>query len=480
MLNLRTLQKLSVPLAIAMTIAAALGVVALTRANDHATAGGSGVDFSIGTDTSHGASNTCDSSGAPTAVCEVPTNGLFKVSLYLNQLPPGMQGGKYQGFDARVQFSGVSQAGTSASLDFTPWPDCALTGSFFPSGEVLAGCAVGVGSAGSAYTGRLITVDFDCTADGTITLVHGGPGNTDLVDSVTSFNEVGSEALSIDCSDVTPPPPTPGPTPGPGSLDFSIGIDDAGGTHICDSSGTPTNVCDIPLGAPFALDVSLNTIPAAILPPGYLGYDAYLLYDGLTLDQGNLEPERWPDCYFDAYYADAEHIQVGCATGVGAPASTYTGLMTRVHFACDQPGTITLQHGPNFTDLVDANIQVWAESGSEGLEINCVQPLAYPADTDGDACPDANESTLDYMTGGRRNFYNEWDYLNPTHDGENRIDDVLAVVDQYFVDSGSPAYTQDTDRTFMGPHGWNLGPPDGVQRVDDIVNAVKQYFHDCS
>ena len=37
-----------------------------------------------------------------------------------------------------------------------------------------------------------------------------------------------------------------------------------------------------------------------------------------------------------------------------------------------------------------------------------------------------------------------------------------------------------TDRTAItGGNPWNLGPPNGQQRVDDILAAVKQYFHDC-
>jgi hypothetical protein len=73
-----------------------------------------------------------------------------------------------------------------------------------------------------------------------------------------------------------------------------------------------------------------------------------------------------------------------------------------------------------------------------------------------------------------------WDYFNPSHDGRNRVDDILEVVNQYYVDQGSAEYSADTDRTFLGPYAWAVGPPNGLQRVDDILNAVKQYFHDCA
>ena len=101
-------------------------------------------------------------------------------------------------------------------------------------------------------------------------------------------------------------------------------------------------------------------------------------------------------------------------------------------------------------------------------------------DTDDDKCTDDQELGADQTVGGRRDPQNEWDYFNPTHDGKNRVDDILAVVDQYFVDQANPNYTQDTDRTLVGPNAWSLGAPNGLQRIDDILNIVRQYFHDCA
>jgi subtilisin family serine protease len=102
-------------------------------------------------------------------------------------------------------------------------------------------------------------------------------------------------------------------------------------------------------------------------------------------------------------------------------------------------------------------------------------------DFDHDACPDEKELLDNQAAGGLRDPYNHWDYFNPTHDGLNRVDDILKVVSQYFIDEGNPAYTKNTDRTaVIGANPWNLGPPNGQQRVDDILAAVKSYFHDCS
>jgi hypothetical protein len=94
------------------------------------------------------------------------------------------------------------------------------------------------------------------------------------------------------------------------------------------------------------------------------------------------------------------------------------------------------------------------------------------------------------LAGGRRDPLSPWDYFNPTDDGQNRIDDILDAVRQYYRDDDSstpglppyaPGYTLSTDRTLLaGAQPWNLGPPNGQQRVDDILNSIHQYFHDCS
>jgi hypothetical protein len=114
--------------------------------------------------------------------------------------------------------------------------------------------------------------------------------------------------------------------------------------------------------------------------------------------------------------------------------------------------------------------------------IHCADPFCT-ADLDGDDCADVSEQNTDGATlkqGGLRSPKNPYDYFNPTHDGQNRIDDVVAVLGQYFIDSGHPNYNPDTDRTLTGPNLWNTGPPNGLQRVDDIVNQLNQYFHDCA
>lgn len=107
---------------------------------------------------------------------------------------------------------------------------------------------------------------------------------------------------------------------------------------------------------------------------------------------------------------------------------------------------------------------------------------AQQRDTDGDGCPDRQELSDGHQLGGLRDPFNHYDYFNPTADGMDRIDDVLAVVDEYFLDDppGNIDYSSLTDRTgVLGANDWNVGPPNGQQRVDDILFVVKQYFNDC-
>jgi hypothetical protein len=65
------------------------------------------------------------------------------------------------------------------------------------------------------------------------------------------------------------------------------------------------------------------------------------------------------------------------------------------------------------------------------------EPAVCAVDADDDGCPTAAEEQTtagSEKSGGLRNPAHPYDYFNPTGDGLNRIDDVLAVVDAYFMD----------------------------------------------
>jgi polyhydroxybutyrate depolymerase len=88
---------------------------------------------------------------------------------------------------------------------------------------------------------------------------------------------------------------------------------------------------------------------------------------------------------------------------------------------------------------------------------------------------------------------------SPQRDGKVRIGDILAVVQHYYADDagGTAAINRNSDPlstppatgyhpafdrggVIPGGHLWDLAPPDGQIRIDDVLAVVNQYFHDCS
>jgi hypothetical protein len=127
------------------------------------------------------------------------------------------------------------------------------------------------------------------------------------------------------------------------------------------------------------------------------------------------------------------------------------------------------------------------DSDSDGLsdptEIGTYHTNPALADTDGDVCQDGAEAQTavgSELSGGRRDPLNPWDYFNPTHDGKNRSDDMLAVQQHYGLHQGSPGYSNAFDRTYIGPNVWNLGPPNGSVTSVDMLEIQMQYHHDCA
>jgi hypothetical protein len=265
-------------------------------------------------------------------------------------------------------------------------------------------------------------------------------------------------------------------------VDFSIRVlgnaTNVGGT--CDSSGSPTASCDVAAGSDLFVNFYLNTLPGE-LPNGYEGVAFRMVFSGLTVDPGLPDFSYWPPCGMPAHIAQATEILAGCAMGIGEQASTYTGLMAQVKFTCTGSGDIALMHNEFETAIQDPGGSYHEAAGtSESISINCVEPQALPGDTDGDGCPDMREQGINAMMGGARNFLNPWDFFDPDGDGMHRITDISLVNSFYGMDEGvSPYYTQDVDRTLLGPSDWNLGPPDGMVRIVDITHAVKSYGHDC-
>jgi len=120
------------------------------------------------------------------------------------------------------------------------------------------------------------------------------------------------------------------------------------------------------------------------------------------------------------------------------------------------------------------------DSGSWGCANAPVRDPGCDTDTDEDRCMDAWELGPSPAAGGKRNPLDPWDYFNPSGDGRNRVDDVLAVLDRYYLSDSDPGYSTVFDRGgFDGPNAWDVRPPDGRVRIDDILAAVRSYLQDC-
>jgi len=164
-------------------------------------------------------------------------------------------------------------------------------------------------------------------------------------------------------------------------------------------------------------------------------------------------------------------------------------------------GDFITNYSPHTCALtVEGAMKCWGSTyaGQLGDIFTCAHPCLAPADVfvdfDGDRCRDGAEQQTaqgSELSGGIRAPKNPHDYFNPTGDRENRVDDVLMVVNAYYDDDTdatpgmppySPGYNPRTDRSNLAasPNPWNTGAPDGLQRVQDILHSVNSYFHDCS
>ncbi len=279
-------------------------------------------------------------------------------------------------------------------------------------------------------------------------------------------------------SDRAPQADAHAPHPG---LDFSIAADvNSDGTDDCSTrTGQPTT-CVAPQGGPFVVNEyldSLGDIPAFRNMQLHFGYDAGV--------QPAADPQMvWPGCTGAVISPFPGYTHVTCGVAPSAPSVVYTGLVGKSYFTCASDGSLNLMHGllPYHTYLSDPDAVRHAEDQQtmEMLDVTCATPQTYPTDTDADGCPDTKEADSTPGLGGVRNFFNPWDYFNPSHDGMNRIDDILLIAHHFGKRPGDIGYDPAYDRTYVGPNAWNLGPPDGLISIADILSEVKQYNHNCS
>ena len=204
----RTTRTKLLPLAaLAVTVAALLLSTALgAPSGASADQPHAGLEFSIAVTGVSG----CDTTDDRDATCTIQTGASFALEIKLDSI-----GGipSYGGYDAILNYEGVT---AFESPNTGRWPDCGFPASNFQNpGVVALACAIGLPPAGpSTYTGVLAVTGFTCAQSGTITMLHDGVGNTDLVEDIGIIHaEDGEETLTIECTTGGTVPPTP---PGPG------------------------------------------------------------------------------------------------------------------------------------------------------------------------------------------------------------------------------------------------------------------------
>jgi uncharacterized repeat protein (TIGR01451 family) len=163
-------------------------------------------------------------------------------------------------------------------------------------------------------------------------------------------------------------------------LDFSLGSDlnsapDGDPSNDdCDTrpetAGIPVK-CTVPAGTTFVVKVYLNSLGSVT----YQGIDIFATYSGIT-SKNNPDNADWPTCTFPAAIVTPGANRWGCAQGISAAASSYTGPVGKISYNCppsvQTSGTVTLVHGASDTALDGEHAE--GEGTTESLTINCTLP----------------------------------------------------------------------------------------------------------
>jgi hypothetical protein len=212
--------------------------------------------------------------------------------------------------------------------------------------------------------------------------------------------------------------------------------------------------------------------------------------------------EEPPIPYADKTFTNTGNSAASALTTLAWPFPSSVSVVTNapgcpspsVYWEFSDPAGISIEWGEFCVDPGESvTVRVYADCPYCTIDIGSGTWTYADADTDGDGCPDIREqqtATGSQLSGGRRSYLNPYDYFNPTHDHENRLDDVLMVVQAYYNDDSddnpgeppyAPGYNPDTDRADDPAYAedWRLLAGNGYQRVGDILAVIRQYFHDC-
>jgi hypothetical protein len=179
--------------------------------------------------------------------CTIPLGGTFTVNGYMDGMGAGATG--YSAFSVTLNYTGVTSKDNPSTAS---WPSCVFatsagqgTGLF-----INAACARGVAPAPySTYLGKVFTNDFNCTANGTITMAH-STSQTKVIADNANHTDGGPDVLNITCGaggpTNTPPAGTPTNTPsGPTPTNTPIGP-----TSTVTPTRTPAPATATPTHAP--------------------------------------------------------------------------------------------------------------------------------------------------------------------------------------------------------------------------------------
>ena len=268
-------------------------------------------------------------------------------------------------------------------------------------------------------------------------------------------------------------------------------------------------------GETFTVRIEIDAIP---LTNGYTAVKAWVHYGDELGDQSangavkTMPTVIWPDllaCTFNTTITDQsgdtrlDSIKICGKTGLSAPlpASHYKGTLFAFDLTClESPSShflelIPLGQAPanEFgTQITEATLEANILTPSvQSIDVNCVEKLAKPGDTDGDGCPDVHENRpkSEANRGGGRDWENPNDYFDVYGPGQSLTldgvidlpNDILGVI-QHFAPLGTePQYDVRFDRgPQVGANLWQLGPPDGVTDLpNDILGVINQFAHNC-
>ena len=268
------------------------------------------------------------------------------------------------------------------------------------------------------------------------------------------------------------------------------------------------------VGETFTVLIEIDAIP---LTDGYTAVKAWVHYgDELGNQSANgavkgVPSVIWPDleaCTFSTTNTDQggdtrlDSIKICGSTGLIAPlASHYKGPLFSFGLTCPKsPSSHFLElipFGQSPANEFGTQITVTTKAGDniitpsvQSIDINCVEKLAKPGDTDGDGCPDVHENRpkSEANRGGGRDWEDPNDYFDVYGPGQSLTldgvidlpNDILGVI-QHFAPLGAPPYDVRFDRGVqIGPNHWQRAAPDGVIDLpNDILGVISQVGHNC-